>query len=151
MKRIEQDIKQTKPFQSNYHKASINIMYTGKWLVNLHNDLFKTFGLSMQQYNTLRILNGIYPGHVPLMYIKERMLDKMSDASRIVSTLFKKGLVTRAPSITDRRKLDIVISQKGLNLVAKVEKHHYKLYELLSNLDDQEIKQLNFLLDKARA
>lgn len=147
---IDQEIRQGKPFQNCYHKASVNIIFTGKWLFNLHNQVFQDFDLTVQQYNVLRILNGKYPESVSLKYIKKRMLDKMSDASRIIDVMHKKDLLTREVNPNDRRKLELGISDKGLVLVKEIEKEHPRIFSFLSKLSEKEAIQLNHLLDKAR-
>ena len=148
--RIEDEIKQTKPFKNVHHKASVNLIYTGKWIIKLHSELFQPFNISIQQYNILRILHGIYPKSAMLNYIRARMLDKMSDASRIINSMLTKRLVTRVPNFIDRRKVDIAITQKGIDILTEIEKKSDVLYGFLSNLNETEIEQLNTLLDKAR-
>lgn len=150
MKRLEDEIKQIKPFKNEYHKASVNLIYTGKWIINHHSKVFLSYNVSLQQYNTLRILRGSHPKAVTINYIKKRMLDKMSDASRIVDIMHKKELVTRTQNSSDKRSVDILISQKGLNILNEIDKKHDVLDGFLSNLDENEIEHLNFLLDKAR-
>src|ERR1035437_5437721 len=105
---ISQAIKQGKSFRNAYHKTSVNLVFTGRWIFNLHNELFKTFGLTLQQYNILRILKGQYPNPATVKLIRERMLDKMSDASRIVENLRKKEFITRELNIDSRRKVDVI-------------------------------------------
>jgi len=148
--RLEDEIKQTRPFENSYHKATVNLVYTGKWIINLHNGLFQTFNITIPQYNILRILRGNHSKAVSVKYIRKRMLDKMSDASRIVEVMYKKGLLDRTNSIDDRRKVDILITQKGLDLISEVEQKHDVLYGFLSKLDEKEVEQLNLLLDKVR-
>jgi len=147
---IDKEISQTKPFRNNYHKASVNLIYTGKWIIKLHNELFKTFGLSIQQYNILRILNGRYPKTATVKYIRNRMLDKMSDASRVVETLNQKGLIKRSQAIADRRRVDIVILPEGAAILEDIEKLGVEMDNFLSKLNEEEIVLLNNLLDKLR-
>ncbi len=148
--KLEDEIKQTKPFENPYHKATVNLVYTGKWIISLHNDIFKKFNLTIQQYNILRILKGSHPDAVTIKYIRKRMLDKMSDASRIVEVMHKKGLLNRTYNPADRRKVDISPTKKGLDTISDVEKQHKVLFGHLSTLSEEEVTQLNFLLDKAR-
>src|ERR1039458_3554105 len=88
---LEKEIHQVKPFRNDYHKASVNIVYTGKWMMQFHADILKPYGLTIQQYNILRILRGQYPNATTVKLIRERMLDRMSDASRIVELLRKRS------------------------------------------------------------
>ena len=150
MRSIEQAIKQSKAFRNEYHKASVNLIYSGKWIINFHNELFRQFTLTLQQYNILRILKGQSPKAATVKLIRERMLDKASDASRIVEVLRKKELVQRDLNSDDRRKVNVFITKKGINLLATIEKKSHILDNFLSSLSPKEIKLLNALLDKAR-
>lgn len=150
MKRIEEEIHQTRPFNSQYHKAAVNLIYTGKWIIKHHTEVFQEHNLSLQQYNLLRILRGASPTPVTLNYIRKRMLDKMSDASRIVENLFNKGLVDRKLNPKDRRKVNIQITKEGLHILSEIDKKSHILDSYLHNLDGKEIDQLNALLDKLR-
>ena len=148
---ISETIKQGKPFRNNYHKTAINLIFTGRWIFNLHNELFKSYGLTAQQFNTLRILNGQYPKSATVKLIRERMLDKMSDASRIVENLRKKGLVTREINSGNRREVKVFISKEGIDILNSIEKNESETKDrFLSNLNSRETEQLNFLLDKLR-
>ena len=92
-------------------------MYTGNWVQFLHGKALKPFGLTVQQYNVLRILRGQHPNPCTVNLIVDRMLDKSSNASRIVERLVSKGLVKRTPCEQDRRAVDVLITQEGLNLL----------------------------------
>lgn len=148
---IMQDIAQTRPFRNDYHKATVNLIFTGKWIVNLHNELFKLHGITIQQYNILRILKGLYPSSLTVKMLRERMLDKMSDASRVVEHLRKKGMVERVESHIDRRKVDIIITQKGIEKLNEIDSSENEMMDkFLSNLNTDEINQLDSLLNKCR-
>ncbi|HEU5054833.1 MAG TPA: MarR family transcriptional regulator [Hanamia sp.] len=151
MKKIEEAIQQTHGFRNPYHKATVNLIYSGRWIINLHNELFGEFNLSIQQYNVLRILKGQYPHALTVKLIQLRMLDKASDASRIVEGLRKRGLVKRELNATDRRRVDVVITKKGLQLLMEIESRSKEMDNFLSNLDPKEIQTLNLLLDKMRS
>ncbi len=147
---LEKEIQQVKPFRNNYHKASVNLIFTGKWMIQFHSDVFKKYDLTFQQYNILRILRGRIPGVSTVKLIRERMLDRMSDASRIVEILRKKKLVERNICSEDRRKMDVVITQKGLDLLTEIERENERMDKRLSALNEEEIVLLNNLLDKVR-
>jgi DNA-binding MarR family transcriptional regulator len=147
--KLEDEILQ-KHFRNEYHKATVNVIYSYNWLVDYQVKLFKPYGITMQQYNILRILRGQYPKPATIKLIKERMLDKMSDASRIVEKLRVKGLVERNICSNDRRNVDVCITQKGLELLSQVDKHDEEVDTKLSTLSEDEVKQLNELLDKLR-
>jgi DNA-binding MarR family transcriptional regulator len=151
MKRIEEAIQQLTSFRNAYHKATVNLIYSGRWIINLHNELFNEFKLTIQQYNVLRILKGGYPHALTVKLIQLRMLDKASDASRVVEGLRKKGLVQRELNAKDRRRVDVIITQKGLDLLRKIEKRSEEMDSFLANLNDEEIDQLNNLLEKMRS
>ena len=110
--KLEQEIKQPK-FRNEYHKLAVNVLYTNGWLVNLYSSLFSKHDITSNQYNILRILRGQYPNPVTINLLKERMLDKMSDASRLVERLRRKGFVKRDLSSKDRRCVDVFITEKG--------------------------------------
>jgi DNA-binding MarR family transcriptional regulator len=151
MKSLEEAIQQARAFRNPYHKATVNLIYSGRWIINLHNELFSEFGLTIQQYNVLRILKGQYPHALTVKLIQLRMLDKASDASRIVEGLRKKGLVQRELNAKDRRRVDVIITQKGIQLLNSIEQRSREMDGFLANLDDEEIKMLNSLLDKIRS
>jgi len=147
--KLEEEIEQ-KHFRNEYHKAAVNMIYTFNWVINQQIDFFKPFGVTIQQFNILRILRGQHPNPATIKLIKERMLDKMSDASRIVEKLRIKGLVERNLSSHDRRNVDVIITKKGLDLLSEIDKYDDEADKQLSSLNEEEIRQLNDLLDKLR-
>jgi DNA-binding MarR family transcriptional regulator len=146
---LSKDIQQ-REFRNEYQKAIINILYTHNYLVTHMTDVFKDFDITRQQYNVLRILRGQHPGHASVNLIKERMLDKMSDTSRIVERLRLKGLVSRADCMSDKRSVEISITEDGLSLLDRMQGPVDDMEKLLHNLSPKETEQLNFLLDKLR-
>jgi DNA-binding MarR family transcriptional regulator len=146
---IENDIKQSN-FKSPYSKVVVNIVYTSNWLISLQTEMFKPFDLTIQQYNVLRILRGQYPKPITVIAIIERMLDKMSNASRLVDKLLIKELLVRQVCPDDRRAVDVVITQKGLDILAELDTLQNKWEEQLHNLTEVEALQLSDLLDKMR-
>ena len=113
---LEKDIQQT-DFRNEYQKGLLNICYTYYFLISQVNELFKKHHITRQQYNVLRILRGQHPNHVSVYTIRERMLDKMSDASRIVERLRLKGLVVRKSAEKDKRAAAVTISDQGITLL----------------------------------
>jgi len=146
---LETEIKQSK-FKNEYQKLAVNIFYTHGWLVNQHADNLKKYGITTSQYNILRILRGQYPNSAPISLLKERMLDKMSDASRLVERLRNKGLLSRELCKEDRRRVNVLISEKGLDLLLKMEEYEKKSESYLSCISKSEAKEINRLLDKLR-
>jgi DNA-binding MarR family transcriptional regulator len=148
--KLEEEIKQ-KQFRSEIHKAVLNIYFSNYWLQERQSELFKTFGLTGQQYNILRILRGQFPKPATINLLIERMLNKMCDASRLVEKLKQKGLVERVQNDEDRRAVNVLISQKGLGVLAEIDPLIDDKYKDLSlKLSEADAKQLNLLLDKLR-
>lgn len=148
--RLEEEIKQSK-FKDQYHKLGINIIYTASWVSTTNLQVFKKFNLSVQQFNILRILRGRHPETATVKLLTERMIDKMSNASRLVEKLKQKGLVERTACPNDRRQVDISITEKGLDLVLEAsEMLEEEAIPNLKNLTKKEAQQLNDLLDKLR-
>jgi len=147
--KLEEEIKQKK-FSSEKHKAVINLMYTGNWVYSINKSILKNFNLSPEQYNVLRILRGQYPNPSSVLLLNERMLDKMSNVSRIVEKLRIKNLLIREECPTDRRQVDITITEDGLELLQEIDEQTQITEEALSNLTEKEATQLNKLLDKVR-
>lgn len=146
--KLEDEISQKK-FKSEHHKVLVNVLYTANWIDSIHSGKLKPHGITGQQFNILRILRGQYPKPASVKLLKERMLDKMSDVSRLVEKLRVKDLVERKTCINDRRNVDIIITQKGLDLLASLDYLEDELRKILS-LDSEEAEQLNVLLDKMR-
>ena len=147
--RLEEEIKQ-KEFKNEYAKSVVNLIYTFNWLDTQTRDFMKKFDITSQQFNILRILRGQQPAPATINLLKERMLDKMCDASRMVERLKTKALVERRVCEEDRRAVDIIITKKGLDLLAKIDKEMPDHEKMMKNLSPTEIKQLNNLLDKLR-
>ena len=145
--RLEEDIKQP-AFQNEFQKAIINIFYTSNWLQDRHKETFKIYDLTAPQFNILRILRGQYPKPATINLLIERMLDKTSNASRIVDRLEVKGLVSRKQCPNDRRTVDVIITESGLALLSRIDKED--IFGPMHNLTEEEARQLNSLLDKTR-
>ena len=147
MKRIEDEIKQKK-FRSIQQKAMLNLIYTSNWLQNRQQEFFKSFGITGQQFNILRILKGQYPKSISGTEIKSRMLDRNSDVSRLLDRLAAKNLIKKSTCPNDKRASDVLIAEDGIALldeISKTEKHDQVLH-----LSDEEATLLSELLDKAR-
>ncbi len=147
--RLEEAIKQ-KEFKDQYNKAIVNLLYTQSFIVTKQSSLFKPFGLSPEQYNVLRILKGQNGNPISVSSIQERMLNKMSNASRLVEKLKQKGMVVREECPSDRRQVDILITEKGMNVLSQLHNQMHELNRSLIQLSGEEVDQLNFLLDKLR-
>ncbi len=146
---LEEDIKQKK-FQSQHQKAGINIIYTYNFLSEKMREHFSAHDLTQQQFNVLRILRGSNPNPLSTLQIRERMLDKMSDTSRIVDRLLKKELVSKQVCGNDKRLVDVCITKNGLKLLSKMDRSEMDLSQTMANLTEMEAKELNRLLDKVR-
>ncbi len=147
---IEQDIKQDK-FRNEFHKGTVNLIYTYGWLMERQKKILDSENVTPQQFNILRILRGSSPRPLSTMQIRERLLDKMSDTSRIVDRLVAKQLVSKKTCTYDKRLVDVSITEKGIELLARLDTRNEEMDELLKELSEDEIKQLNRLLDKVRS
>lgn len=147
---IEEEIKQSK-FKSEYHKLAVNLQFTSNWLGTTYSKLLKNFGISRQQFNVLRILKGQYPNASSLLLIRERMLDKESNASRLIDKLVNNDLTKRVQCPNDRRQVEITITQKGIELLEELNPMIDQASKQLECISEEEAGLLNNLLDKLRS
>lgn len=147
--KLEEVIKQDQ-FENPFYKAILNIRVTESWLSSQINQRLKPFGISQEQYNVLRILKGQYPKPSSLLLITERMVNRMSNATRLVEKLRKGGFVTRKECPSNRRKVDILITDKGLELLKQIKPELDASMSNMKNLSQDEANMLNELLDKFR-
>jgi DNA-binding MarR family transcriptional regulator len=145
---IEQDIQQPN-FRNEFQKMGINLLFTANWLNEHIGKMLSEEGVTQQQYNILRILRG---SATPLstLKIRERMLDKMSDTSRIVDRLIAKELVVKNTCEKDKRLVDITLSPKGLDLVDQLDQFNERIDALLKGINESEAQMMNQILDKIR-
>lgn len=142
---ISKDINSS--FKNEKQKAMLNIIYTANWITSQQNSFFKSFAISPQQYNVMRILRGA--GEVlPVQTIKDRMLQRSPNATRMMDKLCEKQLIKRVACSNDRRVVQVEITEKGLMLLAEIDKAHHTDY--LQNITMKEAAVLNELLDKIR-
>ena len=146
---IEQDINQTS-FRNELQKAAINIIYTYNWMSEKMKAFFDKEEITPQQFNILRILRGAGKP-ISTLQIRQRMLDKMSDTSRIVDRLLAKGLVKKNTCPNDKRLVDVSITEKGKKLLERLDLLAPDMDALFNNLSDADARQLNKLLDKIRS
>ncbi len=147
--KLEEEIKQKK-FRNEFHKLAVNLIFTNSWLMSHQTALFKEYDITAAQYNVLRILRGQYPSPASVNLLKERMLDKMSDASRLVDRLLAKELVERKICPDDRRRVEVKITSEGLKILEEIDKSDNDFDKKLKSLSVAEAKNLNELLDKLR-
>ncbi|MBL8007876.1 MAG: MarR family transcriptional regulator [Ignavibacteria bacterium] len=147
--KLEEEIKQ-KNFKSEYQKLIVNLIYTGNWLNARNAEFLKPYGITIQQYNILRILKGQYPEPATVNLLIDRMLDKMSNASRIVDKLLAKKLAERKVSTGDRRCVDVVITDKGLKLLDKIDETLRKWEDQFKVINLNDVKKINNILDRLR-
>ena len=145
---LEKDINQYK-FRNEHQKSIINLIYTYNWMNERMKVFFDRFDITSQQYNILRILRGAGTP-ISTLQIRQRMLDKMSDTSRIADRLLAKGLVKKVICKTDKRLVDISITDRGKKLLEQADKYQDQLDGIFGNLNEAEVKALNKLLDKIR-
>lgn len=147
--KIEEEIQQKK-FRNEYQKSAINLIYTYGWLHNKQKNFFSKYDITSQQYNVLRILKGQFPDAISTSEIRARMLDKNSDASRIVDRLSAKDLVKKITCKSDKRLVDVSLTEKGLELLAQIDMKVLEFDNLFSSINIEEAKELNRILDKLR-
>ena len=146
---IDKDIQQAK-FRNVYQKAGINLIYTLGWMKDKTKCIFDEEDITSQQFNILRILRGSFPQPLSTLQIRERMLEKMSDTSRIVDRLIAKGLVKKITCKADRRLVDVIITDKGKKLLERLDAKQDETDGVLRNLTEKEATTLSDLLDKIR-
>ena len=136
-------------FRNSSHKTLVNIFYTSNWILEKLKHFLESEDITHQQYNILRILiNSQKP--LSTLQIREQMLDKMSDTSRIVERLLKKNLVFKQVSKIDKRLVDVTITEKGRQLLNRLDKKTHEIDSIMSNLSSEEIETVNHLLDRIR-
>ncbi len=146
---IENDIQQSR-FRNAHQKAAINLIYTLGWIKDRTKCIFEAEDITSQQFNILRILRGSFPQPLSTLQIRERMLEKMSDTSRIVDRLIAKGLVKKVTCKSDRRLVDVIITDKGKKLLERLDAKQDEIDAVLSNLSEKDANILSDLLDKIR-
>ncbi|MBB6462992.1 MarR family winged helix-turn-helix transcriptional regulator [Flammeovirga kamogawensis] len=146
---IETDINQ-KEFKTSFQKAYINLMFTNNWMLGKTKTWFKQHGITHQQYNVLRILRGAYPKCMNPGSIKEVMIDKSPDLTRLIDRLIEKGFVQRETCGSNRRKVDVIITDIGLEKLRELDPHQETIIETFKELTEEEASQLSDLLDKLR-
>lgn len=147
--KIEEEIKQSK-FVSPVHKAIVNLMFTNGWFENQLRDVFKDHQLTNQQYNVLRILRGKYPESLNPSEIKAVMIDKNPDLTRLCDRLSTMGLIDRCIDGENRRKMNIKINEKGLEILERIDPAMDAFHLSINNISEKEAEQLSQLLDKMR-
>jgi DNA-binding MarR family transcriptional regulator len=145
---IEKEINQ-RHFRNEHHKSIINLIYTFNWVTEKVKTILDRCDVTSQQFNILRILRG---AGEPLstLQIRQRMLDKMSDTSRIVDRMVKKELAKKVVCKTDKRLVDVTITDKGKDVLSQLDKYQDELDGIMRSLSEEETRQLNTLLDKIR-
>lgn len=146
---LNTDIKQKK-FKSEFEKAVVNLIFTRNWFEQQQQTVLKPHGLTLAQYNVMRILRGQHPEVCTVNLIIDRMLDRMSNVSRIVDKLVSKELVSRIPNKEDRRAVDVKITDKGLKALETLDGAFQKLFDEINSFSDTECKQMNDFLDRFR-
>ncbi|MDX1942924.1 MAG: MarR family transcriptional regulator [Saprospiraceae bacterium] len=147
--KIEEAIRQKRPFRNAYQRTVVNLIYTTNWLTDYIREHLKPFGITIQQYNVLRILRGAGKP-ISTSDIRDRLLDKMSDTSRMVDRLCQKGLVIRSVCPGDKRLVDVTLSEDGEKLLIEIDKMDAQMDAVACNLSEEEAAHLSELLDKLR-
>lgn len=148
--RIEDEIKQNKAFNNAKERSVVNILFTASWLNGIQSEILKPFEITVQQFNILRILKGRHPEPSSIKLLTARMIDRMSNASRLVDKLEARKLVERRPCEDDRRKVEITIKEEGLELINRASEAMNKLVKDEVDLTERQAERLSELLDKMR-
>jgi DNA-binding MarR family transcriptional regulator len=146
---IEKDINQAN-FISSRQKAMINILFSYGWIIEKIKTFLAKEDITHQQYNILRILRGAAPKPLSTLQIRERMLDKMSDTSRIVDRLVAKNLVKKSICAADKRLVDVIITDKGQALLKRIDASSDYVANIMGNLSENDAEMLSSLLDRLR-
>lgn len=140
---------QQKQFKNEYEKAIVSLLYCSNFVITAQQEAFKKFAITHQQFNALRILRGQYPNPANLNLIKERLIDRNSDVSRLIERLRISEFVERVTCPNDRRSVDVKITEKGLAVLAEIDKANETLFTSeLMPLSQQELEAFNVLFDK---
>jgi len=146
---IREVIQQKRPFRNSYQMAMVNLIYTNNWVADQLRQHLKPYGVTMKQYNVLRILKGA-DEPITTSIIRERLLDKMSDASRMVERLHQRDLVIRSVCATDKRLVDVTLSAKGEELLQNMQGLEHRMDAIFEKLSKEDAALLSELLDKLR-
>lgn len=147
--RIEDEIRQEE-FDSEYQKLAINLLYTNNYFDTFFAQALKSYDITPEQFNVLRILRGSHPKPMAVKDIQTRMLNKMSNTSRLIDKLKQKNFVERVECSHDRRAVDITLTAVGLEELEVLNQEVETLHDHYKTLSNTEAKQLNALLDKLR-
>ena len=147
--KIQDEIHQTK-FNGEMERLTINLMFTNAWVMGFQQKFFKSHQLTMQQYNILRILRGQKGKSITMNDVSCRMIDRMSNTSRIIDKLVEKELVDRKQGTKDRRKVMVSIKAKGMDLLKSLDQPMIDMMNSYSNIEEKDARKLNELLDKLR-
>ena len=148
---IEQALQQQTPFENIRSKTGVNLLFTASWYSTLLMRYLKPYGISWQQFNILRILKGQNGKPAPLRLVTERMIDQMSNTSRLIDKLVNKGLVARTVCPNDRRKVDLLITAAGLEIVETAfETIDLRMKKTFEHMTAEKLDALNALMDDLR-
>ena len=146
---IEKDLQQAKPFKNDHERALVNLLFTSRFVESKFKSIYKEYGVTMKQYNILRILKGAGEP-ISTQLIRERMIDRMSDISRIVDRMIDKGIVTKCLNGADKRLVDITLSKKGEEVLNQIKELAPEHQAVVTHLTKKECVELNRILDKIR-
>lgn len=148
--RIEEEIRHGQGWDHEWHRLRVNLLYSAGWLTHLARDFLAPFEITPKQFNILRILRLDHPAEIPVLEVRERMIDRMSDVSRLIDRLSQKGLVAKRPCAEDKRSQRVKITPAGLDLLAQVDAQMVELDRVVQRLSAEEAHTLNHLLNKMR-
>ena len=145
-----EDVLKTSKFADERHKATLNILYTAYWLKNNFSTVLKESGITMEQFNVLRILKGKHPEQMCVKDIASRIIERNSNVPRIIDRLIVKKLVKRTPSKEDKRETLVSLTDKGLKQLEEANKVLDNMDAQTNGIDNDDARVLNELLEKMR-
>lgn len=148
--KLEDEIRQGKGFKSEKHKVSVNIVFTSNWMMDKMTHMLKPYNLNDQHFNVLRILRGQHPNSVCPGEIKDILINKRGDLTRLIDKLVKEGYVERSVNPENRRMVMNSITDKGLEILSELDLKFTYMDQFMANITDEEAKTLNDIIDKLR-
>jgi DNA-binding MarR family transcriptional regulator len=137
-------------FKSEQQRMVVNLLYTSNWLKNIHSDLLQPFDITSQQYNILRILRG-NGDWMTMNTVKERMIDKSPNTTRLADKLVTKKYVERKRCEEDRRVVYVKITAKGIKLMSEIDEKSMKPFEKIADkISNKDAAIVSTILDKLR-
>lgn len=135
-------------YQNSYHELRVNLLHAASWLNNEVREFLQPYKITQKQFNILRILRGAHPRSLSIQTVRDRMIDRMSDASRLIDRLVRKGLIDKYPCPEDGRSNRALITDAGINLLQQIDADLGRLDCVMDHMAEPDRKQLIELLQQ---